>query len=402
MNTRTALLLKILALSLVVIACQSLAPNSPMAQEPNTVQTAAVETVSVLQTRSALETSISDSTLIVQTATSEPGDAQSGDQASTPTTTPTSTVTSTVMIPTATSQPPTATSIPCYRISFISDVTYPDGSVIKPNTTFTKTWRLRNNGSCTWTSDFDLAFVSGNSMGAPAKTDINTSVAPGSTVDISVAMTAPSSEGSYHGYFKLSTPNNVHFGWGPNGDKSFWADIKVQDDNTVMDPNAPLDFAYNYCNAHWESATGSLPCPGNLSNYTNGNVTRTSSPKLEGGYQDDEPAIITVPSNGSGGYIQGRFPGVKIENGDQFTALIGCLYDHTACNAMLQLNYRIGSGAVQNLASWTEVYEGSWNRVTVDLSSLAGETVEFILYVSNNDGASADDYIFWMTPLIIR
>jgi len=397
MNKKILLIIKLITISLVLLACQSLAPNSPLSQEPNKVQTAAVETVSAIQTRAVLETAFADATQVGVTATQEPSQDQVQGSA-----TPTLTVTNTAQPPTATMPPPTATSIPCYRIAFIKDVTYADGSVLQPNTTFTKTWRLRNNGSCSWTSDFDLLFVSGDSMGVPSRTDINSTVLPGETVDISVAMKAPASEGTYTAYFKLISPSGVSFGWGPNGDKNFWAEIKVQEDNTVMDPNASLDFAYNYCNAHWQSAYGSIPCPGNYNEVTKGNVTRTSSPKLEGGYQDDEPAIITVPSNGSGGYIQGRFPGIKVENGDEFTALIGCLYDHGNCNAMLQLNYSIDGGAVTNLGSWTEVSEGSFNRVTVDLSSLAGETVEFILTVYNNDGASNDDYIFWLAPVISR
>ena len=393
MNKKILLIFKILAVSLILIACQSLTLNSQISNEPGAVQTAALQTVSALQTKSALETTIAGSTSVIQTATQASIDN---------TETPTSTPTNTAVPPTPTSPPPTATSIPCYRMQFIRDVTYSDGSVLEPNTTFTKTWRLQNSGSCTWTSDFDLVFVSGNSMGAPARMDINTTVAPGATVDISVAMTAPSSEGSYRGYFKLGAPNGTLFGWGPYGDKNFWADIRVDDDDTVMDSSAPLDFAYNYCNAHWYSAYGSLPCPGNSNEYTKGNVTRTSSPKLEGGYQDDETAIITVPSNGSGGYIEGRFPGIEVQNGDTFTAMIGCLYDHGNCNAMLQLNYSINGGAIQNLGSWTEVYEGSFNHISKDLSSLAGETVEFILTVRNNDGNSADDYIFWMVPKIVR
>ena len=33
---------------------------------------------------------------------------------------------------------------------FVADVTIPDNTVIAPGTTFTKTWRVRNDGNCTW------------------------------------------------------------------------------------------------------------------------------------------------------------------------------------------------------------------------------------------------------------
>src|SRR5690606_3738857 len=58
---------------------------------------------------------------------------------------------------TATSTPPaqtnaTNTFIPCNVASFVADVTIPDNTNIAVSKAFTKTWRLRNSGSCTWTS----------------------------------------------------------------------------------------------------------------------------------------------------------------------------------------------------------------------------------------------------------
>ena len=35
---------------------------------------------------------------------------------------------------------------------FVADVTVPDGARYDPNAAFTKTWRLRNIGTCTWTT----------------------------------------------------------------------------------------------------------------------------------------------------------------------------------------------------------------------------------------------------------
>ncbi|KPJ88324.1 MAG: hypothetical protein AMJ53_16980, partial [Gammaproteobacteria bacterium SG8_11] len=62
---------------------------------------------------------------------------------------------------------PTATTI-CDLAGFITDVTVPDGAEADPGQHFTKTWRLQNNGGCTWTSGYDVVFTSGDQMGAPA------------------------------------------------------------------------------------------------------------------------------------------------------------------------------------------------------------------------------------------
>src|SRR4030042_4480106 len=61
-------------------------------------------------------------------------------------------------LPTNTPVPPTATPIPipCDRAQFVSDVSVPDNTEIGAGTTFVKTWKMRNNGSCTWTSGYAL------------------------------------------------------------------------------------------------------------------------------------------------------------------------------------------------------------------------------------------------------
>ena len=37
--------------------------------------------------------------------------------------------------------------------AFVADVTIADGSYIAPGSTFTKTWRIRNNGTTTWNTN---------------------------------------------------------------------------------------------------------------------------------------------------------------------------------------------------------------------------------------------------------
>ena len=39
----------------------------------------------------------------------------------------------------------------CDQAQFVSDLTAPDGSSFAPGAAFTKTWRLMNIGTCTWT-----------------------------------------------------------------------------------------------------------------------------------------------------------------------------------------------------------------------------------------------------------
>jgi len=144
-----------------------------------------------------------------------------------PATTPaeTSTPLLTSAIATAT-QASAATNTPvCNQASFVSDVTIPDNTNITVNKGFTKTWRLRNVGTCTWTSGYQIIFDSGDQMNGPSSQQLtNGTVAPGQTIDVSVDLKAPVSPGTYKGNWKLKDANGVIFALstGP-----FWVQIKA-------------------------------------------------------------------------------------------------------------------------------------------------------------------------------
>lgn len=116
---------------------------------------------------------------------------------------------------------------PCERAEFVSDVSIPDGTELTAGQTFIKTWRLKNTGSCTWTTSYRVAFESGNVLGAPPSFNLPVSVPPDALVDISVNMKAPDQPREYESFWKLQNPQGVIFGLGSNGDKSFWVKIKV-------------------------------------------------------------------------------------------------------------------------------------------------------------------------------
>jgi hypothetical protein len=138
--------------------------------------------------------------------------------------------------PTAT-QTATNTPIPCNRAEFVADITVNDGDDYYVGNTFTKTWRIMNTGSCDWNSSYRLVFVSGDQMGAPsAKKFTSNIISNGSTVDISVDLTAPSSPGNYKGFFKLRDGNGNVFGIGPAGDTSFWVEIDAIKIKLVFTP----------------------------------------------------------------------------------------------------------------------------------------------------------------------
>lgn len=131
---------------------------------------------------------------------------------------------------TATSQPPQAgqpsnTPQPCNRASFVEDITVPDNTNFTVGKAFTKTWKLKNVGSCTWTSGYQLIFDSGDQMGGPASQQLTVgTVAPGQTIDVSVNLVAPAVPGTYKGNWKLKESGGAIFALstGP-----FWVQIKA-------------------------------------------------------------------------------------------------------------------------------------------------------------------------------
>ena len=134
------------------------------------------------------------------------------------------------------------TPIPCDTAGFVEDVTIHDGTEIEAGATFTKTWRLRNDGTCTWSSEYEVVFSSGDSMGGPDSQEFTSdSISPGETVDISVDLTAPSDPGNYIGYWKLKNASGSIFGIG-SYNYPFFVEINVVEVQTTMTPTpTPTD-----------------------------------------------------------------------------------------------------------------------------------------------------------------
>ena len=129
--------------------------------------------------------------------------------------------------PTATPLPPVTvpTAIPVssncsYSMAYVTDLTIPDGQPISAGDTFTKSWRIKNTGTCPWTTDCSFAFVSGSQMNGK-NYYFPTTVYPGNTIDISIDMTAPSASGTYQGNWQLMTPQGKAVGY------QLWVQIVV-------------------------------------------------------------------------------------------------------------------------------------------------------------------------------
>lgn len=283
----------------------------------------------------------------------------------------------------------------CDRAQFVSDLTVPDGSTLTPGAGFTKTWRLMNIGTCTWTTAYSLVWIGGDSLGAPAAIQLPVDVPPGQMLDVSVNLVAPVSGGHYRSLFKLSNPSGGQFGIGDAGSDPFWADINVVQTSAVI-----FDFVLNAPYAQWKSGAGILPFPG-TSGDSRGFAYQANNPHLEDDSLDTSPGLFVVPQNKFNGYIQATFPEFQIQQGDRLQALVNCEFGAKNCYVTFRIDYLLPNGVQRTLWSWKEAYDKRFYRADLDLSALAGQRVRFVLMLLSTGFASGDRAI-WGSPRIVR
>ncbi len=191
---------------LILSAC-NLPSNRPPTEDPNAISTNAALTVQALLNQATP----------FSTPTLPPPPAPTNTIAAPPT----------LAIPTSTTAPISTSTQTCDMAQFVKDVTVPDGSSFNANDTFTKTWRLRNAGSCVW-NGYALVFDSGDAMSGVSPVSIGT-VNPGQEVDVSVSLKAPASNGTYRGYWRIRNASGVLIPvqGGAQQGKSFFVEIKV-------------------------------------------------------------------------------------------------------------------------------------------------------------------------------
>jgi hypothetical protein len=138
----------------------------------------------------------------------------------------------------------TPVAIPCLHAApgrpYV-DVTIPDGTRMTAGQPFSKTWRLLNAGSCSWTKEYAIIWFSGENFSTVREQTFSGTIRPGQSVDITVDMLAPRTSGIHQSNWKLRDPRGVLFGIGPTGDAPFWVRIEVEELATpTMNPQPSL------------------------------------------------------------------------------------------------------------------------------------------------------------------
>jgi hypothetical protein len=91
------------------------------------------------------------------------------------------------------------------------DVNVPDNTVMTPGQEFTKTWKIKNIGSCTWGAGYTMVYSYGDDKMSGQPQPFGAAVAPQQEVEVSVQFKAPNLPGTYTSLWTLQNPKGIAF-----------------------------------------------------------------------------------------------------------------------------------------------------------------------------------------------
>ena len=285
----------------------------------------------------------------------------------------------------------------CDRIEFVRDLTIPDNSIFTPGSSFTKVWRLKNAGTCTWKTTYRVVLVSGDQLAGQNLMPLPQEVAPGDSIDLLMNFKAPLIPGTYRGNWQIRNEKGEIFGTTLTANRPFWVAVRVQSPPLT---GTAYDFVANACSAQWFSGAGNLNCPG-TNNDVKGFVLRQTTSKLEDGTSVNKPSLLTAPDAAFNSYIRGLYPSIKVQQGDHLQAVVNCEGGATSCGVLYRVDYQLSDGIVRDFWAFGEQYDGQYFNVDLDLSPLAGQDVRFVFTVLSL-GQSTGDRALWVEPRIVH
>ena len=141
------------------------------------------------------------------------------------------------LAPTALPPTPTLTvsqgSTPVMRcvnsLSFVSDVTIPDGTVVIAGSSMDKRWEIKNTGTCNWGKGYTLKLISGSEMGVDKEQDLIPARSSSQTV-VRIVFTAPAETGLHRSAWQAFDPEGQPFG------DPFFIEIEVEAASPTLTP----------------------------------------------------------------------------------------------------------------------------------------------------------------------
>lgn len=212
MNFARRTLIPLLLITILLTSCGGQTAGEPTQDVEGTVAVAAQTfAASLFQTQTALAPTITNTVppTVTPLPTSSPLALPS------PIASTTQVFFGNTVIPTGTyytaTPNPSTLAYGCNNLALVRDVTVESGTIMNPETQFTKTWQVANTGTCDWLYLYELVFVSGDRMGGNSRR-LSTKVPPKEWKQLSVDLDAPKNPGTYTGYWRLSDGAGHAFG----------------------------------------------------------------------------------------------------------------------------------------------------------------------------------------------
>ena len=213
---KTRLMISLLVIPLTITACTAAQQPAP------TLDTSLIQT-------SAASTVLANFTLTASAPTETPLPALTTAPAPLETQTPSTPVTPILNTPTLLPGGVTATPGLCDHYTYDAatiDVNIPDGSQMTPGQQFIKTWKIKNDGICTWGTGYKLVYAGYTDQMSGVAQPINGVIGPGQEVEISVQFKAPAKAGEYVSAWTMQNAAGLRF-FGP-GAKPIFVKIVVK------------------------------------------------------------------------------------------------------------------------------------------------------------------------------
>jgi hypothetical protein len=109
-------------------------------------------------------------------------------------------------------------------LTFLEDLTIPDGTTVAPGESLDKRWQVENSGTCNWDARYSLRRIAGEDLGAAGEQALFPARS-GTQATIRIAFTAPDEPGSFRSAWQAFDPQGEPFG------DPFFIEIVVAEDS---------------------------------------------------------------------------------------------------------------------------------------------------------------------------
>lgn len=237
--------------------------------------------------------------------------------------------------------------------SFVTDVTIPDNSNVVASTIFTKTWRVRNTGTCIWNPDYVLTHYSDEQLGAPTSVPLAVTF-PDQTLDISVDLIAPSAVGIHRGNFVIKNPAGLIMSI--DKDSRLWVIINVSSAPATDTPTVSA------------SASSTI-----TSSTASGTDTGTGFVKVTCAYTTDQTKVTDVINAINTYRAQNSLPAYTVN--EQLTRAATAQSNDMACNSLFGHTGSDGSTPASRVAASGYVASAATENVYGSYPPLSGKEV---------------------------